>query len=922
MDYCSEIIEKLPIGICFIDMNGNIIEINDYLISILGAPSKESIKQINIFNYVPLLKTPLINDIQMALNQGKEIKNKTIYLTKWGKFIYTEYTIVPNLEYNNIKGFYLFVNDYTYTYESQKREELSQNKFDIINQFAYEINLLSCNVEPFSFIGEKLKQLINNCTISVNKYNKEENAFYIEYFYSPNQEILNKILEIKKNIPINFQLPHYLTSINYEGKLVNIDKEIINQLTFNIPSLSILNILTQAKVEQILTMGMLNQSLLLGNVTLFFHEKPSNIEVIEIFINQASLLITKHIHQNRVLENQIFYRSILNSINDSIIVVDETGKVVYVNKHYLSLHNENHLYNKIIGTPLSTSMYFINDEILSSFYKVKTNNEILNIQTSVVVGDKKLHLQVSIVPFINIQNKNYIIILKNISSIIENERKIQSLYKINQKIVNTLNDAVALIDQNKQLILYNEKFKELFTYVNNNVNLDKIHQNSTSFKDHIKNIFSGKEEQVEISFNTSENKQLYITKQLLPIIEDNEVRYILIIFKDITSHKQREKELLEKKQEAEKNSQLKSQLIASISHEIRNPLNSINGFASLLLKPDLTQEKRQQYILQIYENSNSLARLINDLIDYNRLENALFTLNYETILVNQFMDNLYTQYNEELKIRGKKINLILEKDCEEDFFFVIDKLRLHQILNNLLHNAIKYTPKGNVYIGYKLYPNSIIFYVKDNGIGIKPEYIDKIFEPFNLSDNNYTTEARGLGLGLYIVKQLCELMNGSIYVESELQKGSTFSIRFPFEKNENTYVSTTNNIKFSLPETSILIAEDDEINFLFLKEMLSEYPIHILHARNGKEAIKIFLDHKDNIDLILMDIQMPLMDGFQATAEIRKYNKEVPIIVQTAYAYSKEIELSKSVGCNDYLVKPIQQEELLTKIKEYVKTKT
>jgi CheY-like chemotaxis protein len=165
-------------------------------------------------------------------------------------------------------------------------------------------------------------------------------------------------------------------------------------------------------------------------------------------------------------------------------------------------------------------------------------------------------------------------------------------------------------------------------------------------------------------------------------------------------------------------------------------------------------------------------------------------------------------------------------------------------------------------------------------------------------------------------------MNGSIHVDSEFQKGSTFSIRFPFEKNENTYVSTTSNIKLSLPEISILIAEDDEINFLFLEEMLSEYPIHILHARNGEEALKIFLDHKDNIDLILMDIQMPLMDGFQATAEIRKYNKEVPIIAQTAYAYSKEIELSKSVGCNDYIVKPIQQEELLTKIKEYVKTKT
>lgn len=388
---------------------------------------------------------------------------------------------------------------------------------------------------------------------------------------------------------------------------------------------------------------------------------------------------------------------------------------------------------------------------------------------------------------------------------------------------------------------------------------------------------------------------------------------------DITDQKTIEIELKKAKEKAEENDRLKSAFLANMSHEIRTPMNSILGFSDLLLNKDLTPTKQEKYHEIINSSGKRLMNLINDIVDISKIDAHELSMNPTVFNLNKLIDQLRQQFSISPKNKNTAISTVKELK-EEESFVNLDETRLAQVLSNLLENALKFTHDGTVKFGYSLDENQLHFYVKDSGVGINAKDHKHIFERFGQSDNEILKVKEGSGLGLAISKGIVELMGGNIWVESEPNKGATFHFTIP--NSIVTYVEN-NGIKKPIVDTvitttkNILIAEDEESNFWFVEAALYGHPYNLIHVVNGKEAVET-MQTSNNIDLILMDFNMPIMNGLDATIEIRKINSTIPIIALTAYAMMADKEKALSIGCTDYLSKPVTKALLLETIHKYI----
>ncbi len=385
--------------------------------------------------------------------------------------------------------------------------------------------------------------------------------------------------------------------------------------------------------------------------------------------------------------------------------------------------------------------------------------------------------------------------------------------------------------------------------------------------------------------------------------------------------------LLEAKEKAEESDRLKSAFLANMSHEIRTPMNGILGFTQLLLSSTPQSDEKRYHLDIIYERGNHLLQIINDIIDISKIEANQLKINKKQFCLNDLLYELYHSYEVELeKNDNKDIKLELAMDFSRDNSFIFsDKIRLQQILTNLLGNAIKFTEKGEIGFGYeKKDPSSILFFVKDTGIGIPKEKQKDIFDRFRQAEEGSASRNyEGTGLGLSISKNLVHLLNGRIWVESEEGQGSAFYFTIPLEKVEGHQTSDIGNKPenkvYNWKHKKILVVEDDPVSQSYLKEILDETGAEIIFTDNGTEAYKIFSQTKD-FSMILMDIKLPDKSGHQVTKEIREtQSDDVPIIAQTAYAMQEDREKSLEAGCTDYITKPIDPKALLAVMNKYLK---
>ncbi|HEX2394056.1 MAG TPA: ATP-binding protein, partial [Bacteroidales bacterium] len=385
--------------------------------------------------------------------------------------------------------------------------------------------------------------------------------------------------------------------------------------------------------------------------------------------------------------------------------------------------------------------------------------------------------------------------------------------------------------------------------------------------------------------------------------------------KDITRQDKIRRDLIRARERAEDSEKLKNTLLANISHEIRTPMNSIIGFSELLNIGNLPYDKKVEYVKTIKNQGLLLLKMIDDVVELTRIETGKATIRKSPCNLNLMMKEMLTFFNK-YKVSQNKEHLEIRIIYPENRNLVIytDPGRLQQILSSLLNNSIKYTEKGGIEIGYKpISEQRIEFYVKDSGIGLSRDLQKRLFGRPPEEENGGGGRSDGSGLGLTIAKNLIRMMGGKIWVESELGQGSTFFFTIPYEEVPATYHEMGPEEEYVIPSYNwkdkvIVIAEDDEINFKFLEAVLLDTSAQILHARNGIEAVELCRSI-NKIDLVLMDLKMPEMDGFEATRHIRQFNRKIPIIMQTAFIRDDELPRCEEIGCNDYITKPIEIKE-------------
>ncbi len=404
----------------------------------------------------------------------------------------------------------------------------------------------------------------------------------------------------------------------------------------------------------------------------------------------------------------------------------------------------------------------------------------------------------------------------------------------------------------------------------------------------------------------------------------NKKPYTQSIVRDVTERKRAEAELIKAKEKAQESDRLKSAFLANMSHEIRTPMNGIMGFAELLKDPLLPAERQQQYVGIIEKSGVRMLNIINDILDISRIEAGLMDVELSVSNINEQLEYVYSFFKPQVEAKG--INLLLsEKLPAKQAVITTDREKLFAILTNLVKNALKYTNEGSIDFGCVKKGSFLEFFVSDTGIGIPKDRQQAVFDRFVQADIEDKDAYQGAGLGLSISRAYVEMLGGSIRVESEVGRGSAFYFTIPCN-SEDKSKEAAQTYKSTGPEyiqnkkLKILIVEDDDMSTLLISKYMQPLSREIIYAGNGSEAVETCMQHPD-IDLILMDIKMPGMSGDEATRQIRRFNKDVVIIAQTARALTGEKVKAMQAGFNDYITKPINKSDLLKCIENSIREK-
>jgi len=380
-------------------------------------------------------------------------------------------------------------------------------------------------------------------------------------------------------------------------------------------------------------------------------------------------------------------------------------------------------------------------------------------------------------------------------------------------------------------------------------------------------------------------------------------------------------QLLITRNKAEESDRLKTEFLQNMSHEIRTPMNAILGFSSLLVDNYGNKSKLEHFSGIINQRCNDLLEIINDILEISKIESGQMTVNVEKFEVNELFTELSLFFNEYQKRIGKQHLVFCLQSVNEKSFSNIqtDKLKLKQILFNLIVNAFKFTENGSINCGCIFENNQLIFSVSDTGIGIPQDKQTTIFERFSQLHHPSIKNLGGTGLGLSIAKGLSILIGGKIWLESELEKGTTFYVSIPFvesETTENLVINKQDTVECDFPNKTILIVEDDFYNSEYLKEILSKKGLQIIVVDNAEDAIQKV--GNQTIDLVLMDIRLPNMNGYDASRILVKSHPHIKIIAQTAFAAIDEKQKAIDAGCVDYVSKPTKREVLIAIIQKYL----
>lgn len=507
-----------------------------------------------------------------------------------------------------------------------------------------------------------------------------------------------------------------------------------------------------------------------------------------------------------------------------------------------------------------------------------------------------------------------------------------------RKVVEQANIAMAIISMEGAIEFINQKATKVFGYLPEDIpTMDDWWLKAYPDEDYRKEVVPEWMESVQLAIaNGSE----IIGKEFLVTCKDGTSKTvyisgvpvsnkIFVLFDDITDRKKAEMELIKEKEHAEESDRLKTAFLQNMSHEIRTPMNAIMGFSSLLVENYNNKPKLEQFSEIINQRCNDLLEIINDILDISKIESGQLPVNEEECNLNELFSELTTFFKEHQKRIGKQqIKLKIQVFCKpSEIVIVTDKVKLRQIFINLIGNAFKFTDTGKIEGGCLFDENhNLLFFVSDTGIGIPLDKQDVIFERFAQLHQNKRIVYSGTGLGLSIVKGLLGLLGGKIWLESEIENlssgkpgGTTFYFSFPMQIAKSPYqiqIPIVQPNEYHFTNKTILVVEDNRYNTAFIKEILSDTGLNIIYAENGNEAIQIATSQ--SLDLVLLDIRLPDITGYEVARQIKQQKPDLKIIAQTAYAAHNDKQKAFEAGCNDYISKPLNRILLLSLIKTHL----
>jgi len=657
-------------------------------------------------------------------------------------------------------------------------------------------------------------------------------------------------------------------------------------------------------------------------------EIPIEIQVSNLYDQNNKLLgragvfrdIRKQLaYEAKITENKHLYEAVVENIND-VVYIFQNGKIVFVNEQMTKLYG----YSLKDFQPINLASLFetpeIGKEILNNARlrlqgEKVPDNYVLKVRTK--TGQlKPSELSAKLISFEG--EKAILAVVRDLSETYQHEQEINKLYTAIQSSPQAI-----IIASTWGVIQYCNKVVPMYLGYNSYKELLGKHV-PEFIESSSRNILK---EQVfpqirQQQFWTGEitlrhkNGQSFPAKVICSTFKnENETQNFIIHFDNISKQKEIEKELILAKQRAEESNRLKSAFLANMNHEIRTPMNAIMGFSDLLNEARTTEE-RKEFARIINNSSKQLMSLIDDIIYLSKLESEQKPFEIEKVDPVKIMNDVYNLFlieKSSLSIDFRKT--ISVKDLDS-IYIETNTEKFKQVLSNLVANAIKYTEKGSVEIGVRKEGKTLVFFVKDTGIGIHRKDISRIFDTFYRTNDVVKRAIRGTGLGLSIVKRICMSLEIDIDVKAEYGKGAEFILKLPYKRRKKTITEKIKKIKPEMKNLKVLIAEDEDHNYLFLEVVLKPYCSKIDRAITGKETIEKALSF--DYDFILMDLKMPDTDGVEATRKLREQGLKTPIIVQTAFV-SEEIKMEvMKVGIDDYVVKPIRKDNLLAVVNRVV----
>jgi len=630
------------------------------------------------------------------------------------------------------------------------------------------------------------------------------------------------------------------------------------------------------------------------------------------------------------LEKIRLFANALKSVNQMVSITSMDNKLIFVNEAFLNVNGYSE--KEVLGNPILMAISPKNSQellgrIIPTTLAGGWNGELIGVRRD--GSELAVHLSTSV---IYDGNNQPLAIVGVAADVTAQKREAELLMQSEERFrlaAKATRDVIWERELSTNKMWRSDNFGTVFGWSNSESEntdqeaVNRIHPDDRErVADNIYKFFASNDEfwQDEYRYQRKDGTYAWVLDRAF-LQRDSSGNPIRVIgaLQDQTEKKLAELELIRAKEKAEESDRLKTAFLQNISHEVRTPLNAILGFTKFLSNPNLTPEKRDHFVNIIDQSGTRLHTIVSDIMCISNLQAGQEVVKQSVVQLNEMLARLQEEFSFRANVQNVELHF---KPTDTGATIFTDEAKLVQVATKLLDNALKFTPQGSIEVGYGIRDGMVEFSVRDTGIGIPKNLYQSIFNRFQQADTTSTRSAGGAGLGLSISKAYVELMGGQIWLESEEGKGSTFYFTIPYRRADGAQpVKAEPSIHLMHEGASIktvLAVEDDSVNLMLLNVMLTSFNLQVVSAKNGLEAVEICRANP-SIDLVLMDIKMPVMDGCEATKQIRQFLPDLPIIAQTAYALENDRDEILACGCSDYISKPVRPADLHALVNKYLK---